>query len=58
MHATQLGANKTEEEEEFEIEFSVDPASLRDVLAEDAKFKKSVLKEIPERIGLKATVRQ
>lgn len=58
VHVTKLGANKTEKDGEFEIEFSVNPASLREVLAEDAKFKKSVLDEIPERIDLKATVRQ
>jgi len=57
VHTTRLGANKTEEDE-LAIEYSVDAASLRDVLAEDSKFKKKVLAELPERVDLKTTVRQ
>jgi len=58
VHSTSLGANKVEDDGEEGIAFSVDAESLREILAEDSKFKKAVLDEIPEKVDLKAAIRQ
>ncbi len=58
VHSTRLGANTVEDDTGKGLEFTIDVVSLRDVLADGKTFKKEVLKELPDRVDLKAAVRQ
>jgi hypothetical protein len=57
VHWTSLPGGWTSFEENGELEFSLNMGSLRSVLQEDNDFKKSVLKEMDEKVDLKAATR-
>lgn len=57
VHWTSLPAKWTSFDEKREMEFSINMGSLRSVLHEDDRFKKSVLNEMDEKVDLKVTAR-